>query len=118
MKVRVKGKPIIDERLNKSVILWRYLDSAKFFDFVLSRTLFFCSGDQFQDKFEGSFTTPIKNAIQKSYRANKIDFSYEKFKKRLREKVFLNCFSLILMNIMIIIHSAGANPCLLWLCTR
>jgi len=92
MKVRVKGKPIMDEKLSKSVILWRYLDSAKFFDFVLNRTLFFCRGDQFQDKFEGSFTTPVKNAIQKSYHINKIDFSYEKFKKRLRERVFLNCW--------------------------
>jgi len=73
-------------------VLWRYLDAAKFFDFMHHKTLFFCRGDQFEDKFEGAFTESLKHAIEKSYQDNQIAFTYEEFRKRLRERVFVNCW--------------------------
>ena len=60
--------------------------------FCIVETLFFARGDQFEDKFEGAFTKSIKQAIEQSYAINKIDFTYDEFKKRLRERVFLNCW--------------------------
>ena len=59
---------------------------------TICRTLFFCRGDQFGDKFEGAFTESLKHAIEKSYKENQIDFTYKEFRQRLRERVFVNCW--------------------------
>ncbi|GAB6269729.1 MAG: DUF2971 domain-containing protein [Smithella sp.] len=90
--VRMKGMPVIDPELTDDTILWRYLDTAKYIDFLQGRELFFCRGDQFEDKYEGSFTSSLKNAIEQAYRKNHIAMTYEEFKKRLRERVFVNCW--------------------------
>ena len=90
MVVRVKGKPNVDRQLKEGDVLWRYLDAAKFLDLIHNRSLFFVRGDQFADKFEGAFTESIKKAIDVAYEKNKIEFSSEEFKTRLRERVFLN----------------------------
>jgi len=86
------GKARVGARLGTPDVLWRYLDSARFIDFLQNSTLFFCRGDQFQDKFEGSFTESLRHTIEESYKTNNIDFSYEEFRKRVRERVFLNCW--------------------------
>jgi hypothetical protein len=90
--VRMKGKPVVDPELTDDMILWRYLDTAKYLDFLRGRDLFFCRGDQFEDKYEGSFTSSIKHAIEQAYQKNHIAMAYEEFKKRLRERVFVNCW--------------------------
>jgi hypothetical protein len=82
----------VDAALKDSQVLRRYLDVAKFLDLLHNQTLFFVRGDQFEDKFEGAFTKSIKQAIEQSYKINEIEFSYDEFKKRLRERVFLNCW--------------------------
>lgn len=92
MVVLIKGKPRVDTALKENFVLWRYIDAAKFIDLVHNRTLFFARGDQFEDKFEGAFTKSIKQAIEQSYEINRIDFTFDEFKKRLRERVFLNCW--------------------------
>lgn len=92
MVIHIPGKPRVHKELNGNAVLWRYLDAAKFFDFIHQKTLFFCRGDQFEDKFEGAFTESLKHAIEKSYQDNNIDFTYEEFRKRLRERVFVNCW--------------------------
>lgn len=92
MAVIVKVKPRIDPALGESIVLCRYLDAAKFLDLLHNQTLFFARGDQFEDKFEGAFTRSIKHAIEQSYKVNKIDFTYDEFKKKLRERVFINCW--------------------------
>jgi Protein of unknown function (DUF2971) len=86
------GVPKVDTRLKEEDVLWRYLDTAKFFDFIHGSKLYFTRGDQFEDKFEGTFTHSVKRAIVDSYRVNKINCTYSKFKSRLREKIFLNCW--------------------------
>lgn len=90
--IHIPGKPRISPNLNDTDVLWRYLDAAKFFDFIHNKTLFFCRGDQFQDKFEGAFTESLKHSIERSYHENNINFTYQEFRQRLRERVFVNCW--------------------------
>lgn len=90
--IHIPGKPRVSSELKSREVLWRYLDAAKFLDFVHNHTLFFSRGDQFEDKFEGAFTDSLKHSIQRSYNVNKIDFTYEQFRRRLRERVFVNCW--------------------------
>ena len=90
--VHIPGKPRVSSSLTDEDVLWRYLDAAKLLDFIHNHTLFFSRGDQFEDKFEGSFTDSLKHAIELSYKDNNIDFSYAEFRRRLRERVFVNCW--------------------------
>lgn len=90
--VLLKGEPRLSAGLEEKDVLWRYLDAAKLLDFLHSQTLFACRGDQFSDKFEGAFTESLKHAIEKSYEDNNINFTYEEFKQRIRERVFVNCW--------------------------
>jgi hypothetical protein len=90
--IHVPGKPRVSSELGARDVLWRYLDAAKFLDLLHNHTLFFSRGDQFEDKFEGAFTDSLKHSIQRSYDVNNIDFTYEEFRRRLRERVFVNCW--------------------------
>lgn len=83
-----------DQVLRDSRVLRRYLDLSKFIDLLRTQSLYLRRADLFQDKFEGSFTSSLKAAIEEAYSVHKIDFSYEKFKKELREGVYVNCWSL------------------------
>lgn len=75
-------------------VLWRYMDTAKFLHLLHSQTLHFTRGDQFEDKYEGAFTSSLRDAIKRSYEENDIQFTYPEFKRRLRERVYLNCWHL------------------------
>jgi hypothetical protein len=105
------GKPRVHSELSGREVLWRYLDAAKFFDFIHQKTLFFCRGDQFGDKFEGAFTESLKHAIEKSYHDNKIDFTYEEFRNRLRERVFVNCWHKSINDSMAMWSIYGRSSC-------
>ena len=65
---------------------------AKFMDLLHNSSLFFPRADKFEDKFEGSFTESVKKQIEKHYKENDIDFTYEKFKWGLKRGVFINCW--------------------------
>ena len=84
----------VDPVLRDSRVLRRYLDLSKFIDLLRTQSLYLRRADLFQDKFEGSFTPSLKAAIEEAYDVHKTDFSYEKFKKELREGVYVNCWSL------------------------
>lgn len=88
----VPGKARLGARLADADVLWRYLDAAKFLDYLHNQTLFFCRGDQFEDKFEGSFTQSLRHAIEQSYQVNNIPFTYDEFRERMRQRVFVNCW--------------------------
>lgn len=103
MTIFVKGKPRVDLTLKAKRVLRRYLDISKFLDLIHNQTLIFSRGDQFEDKFEGAFTESIKKAINQAYSANNIAYSYEKFKTRLRERVFLNCW-----------HASSSDSMAMW----
>lgn len=107
----IPGEPRLHAKLSGSDVLWRYLDAAKFFDFIHHETLFFCRGDQFEDKFEGAFTKSLKETIGKSYQEHGIDYSYEEFRKRLRERVFVNCWHKSLHDSMAMWSIYGRSSC-------
>jgi len=64
-RIRRRGIPAVDKRLRSNQILWRYFDLAKFLDFLMRDRLYFARGDQFPDKFEGSFTKSLRSKINK-----------------------------------------------------
>ncbi len=91
---RMGALDIVDYRLKGNDILRRYLDLPRFINFLKTSSLYLCRSDLFPDKFEGSFTPAIREAISAAYKKNRIEYGYEEFKKELREGVFLNCWSL------------------------
>lgn len=92
--MKAKSKVDVDLRLRAGNVLRRYLDVPSFMNFMMTRSLYLCRSDLFPDKFEGSFTPTVRDAICSAYEKNKIEYTYEKFKKELREGVFINCWSL------------------------
>lgn len=111
MILHIPGKPRVSSRLKGKDVLWRYLDAAKFLDFIHNHTLFFSRGDQFGDKFEGAFTDSLKHAIERSYQDNNIDFSYKEFRRRLRECVFVNCWHQSIDDSMAMWSIYGRSSC-------
>lgn len=85
-------EPRINDQLRPDTVLWRYLDAAKLFDFFENATLFFCRADHFSDKFEGAFTPSLRQQISEAYAKGEIDYTYEQFKRRMRQSVFINCW--------------------------
>ena len=92
MSLFILSKVKLDPRLQESDVLWRYLDAAKFLSLLDGPGLHLTRGDQFADKFEGTFTKSLKHAIEASYEKQDIQMTVEEFKKRLRERVFVNCW--------------------------
>lgn len=92
MPVTITYETKVSSDLPDTTVLWRYLDAAKFLHLLHTQSLFFARGDQFEDRYEGAFTKSIKHAIESSYQTNSIAFTYDEFKKRLRERVFVNCW--------------------------
>jgi hypothetical protein len=101
----VLNKFLADSSLADSDVLRRYLDVPRFISFQKTQSLYLCRSDLFPDKFEGSFTLTVKEAISNSYKKNRIKYTYEKFKRKLREGVFLNCWA----------HGVDDNMALWWL---
>lgn len=103
----------VDSRLKFNNVLRRYLDVPRFINFLMSSSLYFCRTDLFPDKFEGSFTPSVRDAICAAYKINKIENTYEKFKKELRESVFISCWSLGVDDNMALWQRFGStNNCL------
>lgn len=92
MTTHVSEYDIADPGLHKSIVLWRYMDLAKFIYLRESKSLRLSRTDKFSDKFEGSFTPSLKLLIQKAYDDNKINMTYAEFKDKLRERVYINCW--------------------------
>ncbi|MBK0392107.1 hypothetical protein [Ramlibacter algicola] len=112
-----KGKVAVSDKLKDADVLWRYVDTARFLDFLETKALFFCRGDQFEDKFEGAFTHSLRDAIESAYLSNKIDYTYESFKKELRRRVFVNCWHNGRDDSMAMWKIYGQSPCAVALTT-
>lgn len=89
-----KQRLLVDDGLQDKNVLRRYFDTAKFVLLLQTKSLFFCRADLLQDKFEGAFTRSIKELIDSAFGSNNISSTAEEFKKSLRERIFLNCWSL------------------------
>lgn len=87
---RIDRHILISDQLRPDTVLWRYLDAAKLFDFFENSALFFCRADHFSDKFEGAFTPTLRQQIADAYARGEIDYTYEQFKRRIRESVFIS----------------------------
>src|SRR4029079_7671227 len=46
-------------------IVWKYLDLSKFVDLLLYKKLFMSRSDKFEDQYEGTFSEPTFEEIQK-----------------------------------------------------
>lgn len=84
--------PHIDKSLDESLVLWRYLDMAKFLDILETSALYFSRADKFEDKFEGAFTKSAKHAIAQAFQQQESDLTFEEFKERLKRRVFVSCW--------------------------
>jgi hypothetical protein len=98
--VAAMGKIIIHDHdkvrlgdgVNADDVLWRYLDAAKFLDFIHHQIMFFSRGDQLIDKFEGMLQVSEKDSIKRVYEVEKIVSTSEEFNDSVREGVFVNCW--------------------------
>jgi len=68
------------------------MDLPKFMEMIENNNLFFTRADKFEDKYEGAFTSKLKQRIEDSFWINKIDSTFDEFKTKLRERVFINCW--------------------------
>lgn len=91
-RIFINEEPVISDGLKTTDVLWRYLDAAKLLDFLQNQTLFFCRGDEFDDKHEGAFTELLRDSINSSYSTNNIAYTFDEFKRTIRSHVFVNCW--------------------------
>lgn len=99
----VNFTPNVGKDLDEGMVMWRYLDTAKFLDLLETRTLFFCRADKFSDKFEGAFTESVRHAIEDAFQSKNTGLSFTDFKERLRKRVFVNCW-----------HASGDDSMAMW----
>jgi hypothetical protein len=109
MKSKNMSHIFVDAGLKPTDILRRYLDTAKLLDFFVNKRLYFSRGDQFQDKFEGTFTQSTKSALNTLVQSGSLDIPYDELKKRLRERVFINCWHKDLNDSMAMWQLYGQN---------
>jgi hypothetical protein len=95
--MRISDYPdIVSPELPLNTIIWRYMDLPKLLDMLETKTLFFCRGDRFEDKFEGSL--PENERIRQEYfnelykRKNVLSADEMEYTKEFREKIFVNCW--------------------------
>ena len=73
--------------LNDDVKIWKYLDLSKFLGLLLSQKLFMSRSDKFEDQYEGTFSEPSFDEINKLARDNP---NFLNFYKTHREKVVIS----------------------------
>jgi hypothetical protein len=88
----MKKEMIQENDLNGNSLIWRYLDFPKFVNLLQKSSLFLSRADRFEDKFEGSFTPTTKAFLEKYYRENNVEFTFDQFKTSLKKAVFINCW--------------------------
>ena len=70
-----------------NTVVWKYLDSSKFLDLLLSQKLFMSRSDKFEDQYEGTFSEPTFEEIKKLSIDNP---DFLKYYKIHREKVAIS----------------------------
>ncbi len=81
---RHRGEPW-DKPSDPNLVLWRYMDLARFVSLLKTKQLFFSRADSLQDRFEGSLT---KSNYEMRARVGAVGGS----QRRLRERVYVNCW--------------------------
>src|SRR5437763_6535889 len=57
--------PYIKLPTDSETIVWKYLDLSKFVDLLLYKKLFMSRSDKFEDQYEGTFSEPTYEEIQR-----------------------------------------------------
>jgi hypothetical protein len=92
MVTRFSGRLHVDPVLSGDQVLWRYMDFATFASMLAESAIFLRRGDCFADRFEGAFTRSVRKKIEESIQKNSLTTSYEQFKEKLRQRVFISCW--------------------------
>ncbi len=87
----------IDDDLEKSQRLWRYMDLSKFVSLIGKKALWLARVDTFRDKHEGRFPDEMRKAIEKAYEGFGDDDSpvvkdADDFQDYLRKNTFVSCW--------------------------
>ena len=85
----------IDPDLKLRSILRRYLDLPKYLDLLKTSSIYFSRVDNFPDRFEGALPPSIRQAINEAHAGKEVDYDADAFIKKLRESIYLNCWSLL-----------------------
>jgi hypothetical protein len=84
----------VDSDLREHNILRRYLDLSKFIELLRAQSLYLCRADRFPDRFEGVLTPGIRQAIDSAFAAGDAKYDADAFSRRVREGIYVNCWSL------------------------
>lgn len=82
-----------DSRLKNTQVLRRYLDLAKFIDLLRTQKLYLRRADLLDDRYEGSFTPKVGEAIREAFDASESEMTYEVFKNNFRRSSYINCWT-------------------------
>jgi hypothetical protein len=83
----------VDPELENHNVLRRYVDLAKYLEFLRSRSLYFCRADGFPDKFEGVLPPGIYASMNNAHVNGHTQYDAKDFLKRVREGMYVNCWS-------------------------
>jgi hypothetical protein len=83
---------------SENIRLWRYMDFTKFVSLIISRSLFLCRSDLFDDPFEGSYpkaNVELRPQVYKDIQGDQFEKMMAQkvnFSKWIREWTYLNCW--------------------------
>lgn len=87
----------IDDQLEESQKLWRYMDLSKFISLIEKNALWLARADTFKDKHEGRFPDDMRKTIEKAYEEfddndNSVVKDADDFQDYLRKNTFISCW--------------------------
>ena len=87
----------IDDDLDKSEKLWRYMDLSKFVSLIAKKAVWLARADTFRDKHEGRFPDEMRSIIEKAYEGfgdddTSVVKDADDFQDYLRKNTFLSCW--------------------------
>ena len=89
-----KTKITTDVDIKPESILRRYLSLPKYLDLLRTSSIYLSRVDNFPDKFEGALPPAIREGINEARTNGHIGYDADDFIKRLRENIYLSCWSL------------------------
>lgn len=90
MNKSVSGNP---QSVNEKVMIWRYLDFAKFMSLLDKQALFFSRADKLSDQFEGSWTRINLEEYSASFKNySKVGEENLDFLRNIRKYTIVNCW--------------------------
>lgn len=79
----------LNENLESTQRIWKYMNLAKFMSLLETRSLYFCKADKFEDVFEGKIPIRFFHGWLKEHQD-----VYRRIHESLKDRTFINCWSL------------------------